>query len=175
MNTKLMIVLVGFMFCLPELNLSAAGSRRKEEVREEKSSERMSLKTKKDYSKKDYSWEKRLGKDLNLTEEQKEKLEEHKSKEDDEKNELRSSLKDKQELLRAELSQKDIDREQVNQIIEEISDIQQKQLRARTESLIRFKDVLTEEQWDLIRERKRSRDKGRSNNRDKKHYPEKRR
>ncbi|MDA3792940.1 MAG: periplasmic heavy metal sensor [Elusimicrobia bacterium] len=154
MRIKLTALLVGAMFYMSQGTVFAEmGGKNysrpdRQSYRSESRSESRSEK-----KAKEHSWQGVAG-DLDLSDKQKEKLKEHKDKGYKERVQLRSSMQIKQHDLRSELSNKEIDKKKVDNLIDEIAGLHKKQLQLRTGSLLEFKEILTEEQWDTIRERK---------------------
>lgn len=91
---------------------------------------------------------------LELTDEQKEKLSEHQHQNQRKNIANRNELQLKHYDLKYELKNKEIDTQKVNKLIDEITEIQKQILINKVESLKKFREVLTEEQWDKIRHMK---------------------
>ncbi len=91
---------------------------------------------------------------LELTDEQKEKLSEHQHQNQRKNITNRNELQLKHYDLKYELKNKKIDTQKVNKLIDEITEIQKQILINKVESLKKFREVLSEEQWDKIRHMK---------------------
>ncbi len=96
----------------------------------------------------------RMVEELNLTEEQKDKIREQKNKNARERIEVQGELKLKFHDLRVELRGKEIDKNKVDKITDEISLLKSKIFKGRINSLLEFKEILTDEQWENIRDLK---------------------
>ncbi|MFC2061358.1 Spy/CpxP family protein refolding chaperone [Elusimicrobiota bacterium] len=94
----------------------------------------------------------RIMEELDLSQEQKEQIRKKKHESMKKKIEMHSELKLKLHDLKYELTEDKINTGKMNRLIDEISDIQKEMLKFRVNSLLEFKEVLTEEQWNKIKD-----------------------
>ncbi|MEA3506600.1 MAG: periplasmic heavy metal sensor [Elusimicrobiota bacterium] len=96
-------------------------------------------------------WE-HIADELDLSEKQREEIKEKGH------NNRREGLKYKNEIklkvhdLKYEITKKEIDRKKIDELIDEISELQKKIMENRVDSLFDFKESLTDEQWDRVRD-----------------------
>jgi Spy/CpxP family protein refolding chaperone len=83
---------------------------------------------------------------LNLTSEQKQKLEENRTKYKEEANKLREEMRSKKELLREELAKPELDMDKITQIHNDLKAILLKVEDHRLERILEVRRILTPEQ-----------------------------
>ncbi len=163
MKIKNLLWAAAVLFLFNVADAGAAGRREPEEEKtyREKYSERDWAGRRRGYREKSRD----LYRKLDLTEEQKEELRKEKKKSYEKKEELRGKLRDKLKQMREALAAGEIDKKRVEVLIDEISSLQREILVKRAEGVYRFREILTDEQWEKIRdkgvEQKRMRDKSR--------------
>lgn len=96
----------------------------------------------------------RMTEELNLTEEQKDEIREQKNKNVKKRIKIQNELKLKFHDLKVELQEKEIDTKKVNKLTEEVSLLKSKIFKNRINSLLEFKKILTDEQWEKIKDLK---------------------
>ncbi|MCM8784022.1 MAG: periplasmic heavy metal sensor [Candidatus Omnitrophica bacterium] len=95
---------------------------------------------------------KKLAKILNLTEEQQQKLEENSKKQREKTSELFKALKEEHRKLRKELERKDVRKEDIRPIVDNIKSLQAKLLEQKIEGIFAVKEILTPEQFTKFQE-----------------------
>ncbi len=90
---------------------------------------------------------------LNLTDQQQVKMKENYRAGIKERKEISRNLSERFDALREVLSADEIDREKADNIIDEISAIQGDLLRRRVRGIYEFRETLTEQQWEKLKER----------------------
>lgn len=106
---------------------------------------------KKYFGDKKFHWRK-LAKTLGLTEEQQQKLEENNKKQRERMSELFKALKEQHDKLRNELERKDVKKEEITPIVENIKSLQAKILDQKIEGIFAVKEILTPEQFSKFQE-----------------------
>ncbi len=143
MKSKIVLILLGLVL----LNGGTVFARERHE-------DRMKMKMLKEAHGEKAVHRKMIMEKLELTDEQKEKLSEHQHQNQRKNIANRNELRLKHYDLKHELKNKEIDTQKVNKLIDEITEIQKQILINKVESLKKFREVLTEEQWDKIRHMK---------------------
>jgi len=90
--------------------------------------------------------------DLDLTENQKKQLKEHREKQDKERNELSKQIRQKNLELGEELQKDKVDNRKVNRIIDEIANLEKRIIRNRVDGILNMKNTLTPEQRQKLDE-----------------------
>jgi Spy/CpxP family protein refolding chaperone len=108
----------------------------------------------------------KLMRDLDLTDEQREKVEKQREESRERTKPLREEMRQEREELREELGKKDPDREKLDLLIRDISDLREKMLREKVEGVLAMKGILSQEQFDWlqanIEEKRKTHQKGRN-------------
>jgi Spy/CpxP family protein refolding chaperone len=86
-------------------------------------------------------------KELNLTPEQKKKLEDNRMAQDQELSRLRAAMKEKHRKLQQELNKPDVTRAAVEPLVREIKSLQDKLIDHRINGIFAVKTILTPEQF----------------------------
>jgi Spy/CpxP family protein refolding chaperone len=86
-------------------------------------------------------------KELNLTPEQKKKLEDNRTAQDQELSRLRAAMKEKHQKLQQELNKPEVTRAAVEPLVNEIKSLQEKLLDHRINGIFAVKTILTPEQF----------------------------
>lgn len=115
-------------------------------------------KGKKEYSKerhvKSHRHGYKISEELDLTDKQKEKLREQRHKKNKERMETKNELRLKLHDIKYELSEKKIEQKKINKIVNEIGELEKKMIQNKVESIMEFRNTLTDEQWEKLREHK---------------------
>ncbi len=90
---------------------------------------------------------------LELTETQKKMMREKFRTDRKDTVKLSGELSEKLESLREELASEQIDRDIVETLVEDIAVLQKKMLHRRIRGIYGFRETLTDEQWDKVKER----------------------
>lgn len=88
-----------------------------------------------------------LFKELNLTDAQKQQLDENRKKSQESSKALRQSIREKMELIRKELEKDTLDMARINQIQAEIKDAHAKIIDNRLQGILQVRGILTPEQF----------------------------
>ncbi|MGM0568520.1 MAG: Spy/CpxP family protein refolding chaperone [Elusimicrobiota bacterium] len=100
---------------------------------------------------------------LDLSDEQKNEIKKQKEELSDKRNELRKNLRLKMKDMREALASDEINRGEIDALIEKISAIQKEILKNRAKGVYILREILSEEQWQQMKDKgaeyKRSRDK----------------
>ncbi|MBN2406264.1 MAG: periplasmic heavy metal sensor [Elusimicrobia bacterium] len=92
--------------------------------------------------------------DLKLTDEQRGRISDQRHENMKKRIEVKASLDLKQLDLKHELSKAKPDRAAVDRLVDEISAVQKEMLKNRVDSILGFRDILTQEQWEKVKDRK---------------------
>ena len=87
---------------------------------------------------------------LNLTDEQKEKLKANKQEHREEIKQMQGYLKDHRQSLKEELESPDADKNRINNIITEMKETEGKLMYLRTVGILETKEILTPEQFEKL-------------------------
>jgi len=91
---------------------------------------------------------------LDLTQEQKDQLKEHREARQEETKELKEELKANRKTLHEELKKYDSDRGVIAATLSKVNDLQGKLMQEKTESFLQMKEILTPEQFQKMSELK---------------------
>jgi len=100
-----------------------------------------------------------IKKDLNLTADQEKALKESKEAFRVQAKDLRLKLKEKRQLLQAELSKPGVTRQQVEPIVAEIKALQSDTIEQKVNGILKIKEILTPEQFAKLQAKKEAKHK----------------
>lgn len=136
MKKKMMLITMGAAFILMASSLPVhAGRRDGEEGRSSQWKERKEAR------------KQEIFKELNLTDEQKQRLEDKRKQHMDGAQDLRKNMKELKEALRQELEKESLDMAKINQIQAQIKEAQAQMMDNRLEGVLELRGVLTPEQY----------------------------
>ncbi len=99
-------------------------------------------------------------KDLNLTAEQKEKLKTYRESQKEKNQAVREQLKTKMQALHEAMTQPEVDQAKINGLVAEINTLKGQLFAQHVEGLLGMKEVLTQEQFNKLQERRQERKNG---------------
>jgi len=95
----------------------------------------------------------KMVKELGLTQEQQEKLKEHKQSTMGQMKELREKVKEKRNELKVELEKKELNRSKIDSIVAELKGLNGKKIEHRVEKILFMRELLTDEQYEKFIEK----------------------
>ena len=111
---------------------------------------------------------------LDLSDEQKNEIKKQKEELSEKRNELRKNLRLKMKGMREALASDDINRGEIDALIEEISAVQKEILKNRAKGVYSLREILSEEQWQQMKDKGAEYKRFRGKDSDKIHMKKKR-
>lgn len=92
----------------------------------------------------------KIAKELNLTDKQKQQIEEHRKKNMEETAAIRREMMEKHRALRKELEKSDTDKANVDRLLKDLKELHGKHLDSMVNRVVEMKQILTPEQFEKM-------------------------